>query len=427
MKPIKTSDKLDKRQKFFLKKKFGLKAYKDLTPTVLSKLKESLKSLKDTRMQKKCDYKMWDIVVCVIVSVLCGKKDWEEIHDFVEEKYSFFRSFLLMTGGIPSAKTYERVMSIIDYKELEKILVTFFKAITKDILTGIDILSFDGRVSNGSKQQKTIKRDEVSPLNMLNVYSSKYQLCIASEIIDKKTNEIPTVENLINNMCIKGTIVSWDALNTQKTNVSAVVKGEADYIVPIKGNHPIFHQELIVFFDEKQQDYIRAGKLNTGYKIYHEYKNSAAITYEYFQTTEVDWYENKDDWEKLYSFGMVKKTIETIKGTVVECRYYISNLDIDIDLFSKVIRDYWGVENKLHWHLDFTFRQDKNTTLNKNALANLEIVNKFCLGILKRVQSFYGISLKRIIGKLGTNVEENFLELIALLVLANGFENGEVK
>ena len=426
MKPLKTSDKLDKRQKNFLKKKFGLKAYKDLTPTILKKLKEALKTLKDTRVKYKCNYKMWDVVICVIISVLCGKKDWEEISDFVEEKYDFFRSFLLMTGGIPCSKTYERVMSIIDYKELEKILVGFFKTITKDILAGIEILSFDGRVSNGSKRKQTLKRDEVSPLNMLNVYSSKYQLCIASEIIDKKTNEIPTVENIIKDMCIKGTIVSWDALNTQKANVRAVIKGEADYIVPIKANHPIFYQELKDFFDEKQQDYIRAGKLNTGYKIYHEYKNGAAITYEYYQTIEVDWYENKDEWEGLYSFGMVKKTIEKEKETVVECRYYISSLDIDTDLFAKVIRDYWGVENKLHWHLDFTFRQDKNTTLDKNALANLEIVNKFCLGILKRVQSLYGISLKRIISKLGTNVEENFLELIALLVLANGYETGEI-
>lgn len=422
MKPIKTSDKLDKRQKSFLKKKFGISAYKDLTPRILKMLKEAMKELTDVRVQYKCQYKIWDVVICVIISVLCGKKDWEEIHDFVEEKYDFFRSFLLMTGGIPSAKTYERIMSIIDYKELEKILVIFFKTITKDIINEIEILSFDGRVSNGSKRAETLKSNEVMPLNMLNVYSSKYQLCIASQIIEDKTNEIPNVEYLLNKLNIKNTIVSWDALNTQKANVKAAILGGADYIVPIKANHPLFHQELKNFFDDKMQEFIKAGKLNTGYKTYSEYKNKAVIKYEYFQTIEVDWFEDKDNWEKLYSIGMVKKTIEKKDSTTVECRYYISNLDIDIDLFSKVIRDYWGVENKLHWHLDFTFKQDKNTTLDKCALANLEIVNKFCLGILKRVQKYYGISLKRIIGKLGLNIEDNFLELIALLILADGEE-----
>ena len=422
MKPKKVSEKLDSRQKNYIKKRFGIKKFDELRPKVLKELKEALKQLTDTRVSYKCNYKIWDIVICVIISVLCGKKDWEEIHDFVEEKYGFFRTFLLMSGGIPSSKTYERVMSIINYKELENILVKFFKTITKDIITDIEILSFDGRVSNGSKRKETLKRDEVSPLNMLNVYSSKYQMCISSQMIDEKTNEIPNVETLLKALDVEGTIVSWDALNTQKANVSAAVNSEADYVVPIKGNHPIFYQELVEFFDDKQCEYIIAGKLNTGYKKSNEYKNGAVITYEYFQTEEVNWYEEKEEWEKLRSIGMVRKTIEKKEETTVECRYYITSLYTNVELFAKVVRDYWGVENKLHWHLDVTFKQDKNTTTDKKALANLEIVNKFCLGILKRVQPLYGISLKRIIGKIGANVEENFLELISLLVLADGKE-----
>ena len=163
MKPKKVSEKLDSRQKNYIKKRFGIKKFDELRPKVLKELKEALKQLTDTRVSYKCNYKIWDIVICVIISVLCGKKDWEEIHDFVEEKYGFFRTFLLMSGGIPSSKTYERVMSIINYKELENILVKFFKTITKDIITDIEILSFDGRVSNGSKRKETLKRDEVSP------------------------------------------------------------------------------------------------------------------------------------------------------------------------------------------------------------------------------------------------------------------------
>ena len=123
MKPKKVSDRLDKRQKEYIKKQFGIKSYKYLTPTILKKLKESMKLLTDNRQKSKVLYKLWDVVICIIISVLCGKKDWEEIHDFVEMKYDFFKSFLKMTGGIPSAKTYERIMAIINYKELEKILI----------------------------------------------------------------------------------------------------------------------------------------------------------------------------------------------------------------------------------------------------------------------------------------------------------------
>ncbi len=404
----KNSDKLDSRQKKYLKKKFGIKAYKDLHITVLTRLKEAMKKLTDTRTQYKCQYKIWDVVVCVIICVMCGKKDWEEIHDFVELKYNFFRKFLKMTGGIPSAKTYERIMGIIDYKELENILGIFFKTITQDIVSEIEMIHIDGRVNNGSKRHQTIKSEEVKPLNMLNVYFDKDKICIASEMIDEKSNEIPAVENVINRLNIRDAIVTWDALNTQKTNITAVVKSLCDYVVPIKGNHPLFYQELVEFFDDKEQEYIIAGKLNTAYKKVCEYKNGAAITYEYFQTIEINWFENKSEWDGLKSFAMVKKTIEKSNNITTECRYYISSLDIDIDLIEKAIRNHWHVENQLHWHLDFTFKLDKNTTLDKNALANLEIVSKFCLGIFKRVQKYYDRSIKRIIGLLEADMEVQF-------------------
>jgi predicted transposase YbfD/YdcC len=257
---------------------------------------------------------------------------------------------------------------------------------------------------------------------MLNVYSTKDQLCIASRIIDSKTNEIPTMQDLLKELNIKGCIITNDALNTQKDTVAAVIDGLADYVMPIKGNHPIFCNELEEYFDEKTQQCIIAGKPNAAYKKILEYKNGCSIVYEYFQTTDVKWYTNIDDWKKLHSICMRKKTIEKIDEISIEYQYYISSLFINIDLFSKVIKYEWQVENKLHWHLDVTFRQDKNTTLNKYALANLEIINKFCLGVLTRVKKYYnGISLKRIMGKLSANLENNFPELISFLVLSDGF------
>ena len=49
----------------------------------------------------------------------------------------------------------------------------------------------------------------------------------------------------------------------------------------------------------------------------------------------------------------------------IEKRYYISSLLLDIELFSRAIRSHWSVENKLHWQMDFTFKCDSNTTVEK--------------------------------------------------------------
>ncbi len=423
MKPIKNIDKLDKRQKKYLKNKFGISAWKDLTPTILKNLKEAMKQLTDTRQQEKTIYKMWDVVTCVVISCLCGMKTWEEIHDFVVLKYEFFRKFLKMTGGIPSAKTYERIMSIIDKKELEIIVLDFFKTITTNLYSTLDILNIDGRVNNGSKRKATVKVDAVSPLSCLNVYSNNLRMCIAEEIIDKKTNEIPTTAAILERLNVKDCLITWDALNTQKDNISAVIKAKAYYVVPIKGNHALFYQDLIDYFDEEEQNLIIGEKINTKYKKENEYKNGSSITYEYFQTTNIKWYEDYKSWDGLKTIGMVKKTIISQNNgkeeTNVECRYYIANIELNIELFSEAIRKHWSVENKLHWHLDVIFNMDNNHTLDKNALMNLEIINKFCLGMLERVKPYYNMSLKRIMNVLSLDLENSFLEFLAFLALAN--------
>ena len=42
----------------------------------------------------------------------------------------------------------------------------------------------------------------------------------------------------------------------------------------------------------------------------------------------------------------------------------------------------------MHWQLDVTFKEDANTTLDKQAAENLNIIRKWCLSILKMVEIF---------------------------------------
>ena len=111
-----------------------------------------------------------------------------------------------------------------------------------------------------------------------------------------------------------------------------------------------------------------------------------------------------------------KKMIEKVV-TTTEYRYYISSKQVNIKEFSIATRQHWAVENKVHWHLDFTFRQDNNTTTNKKALLNLEIIHKFVLAVLNRAKPTYKKSLKLIRKHLSYNFEEFLPELFCYLML----------
>lgn len=433
-KPPKKYDDLLKQEKSFLKKKFGITKFDEIDVAILKNLKERLKKLKDNRNQNMILYKLWDVIMCVIIASFASNDTWEDIHNFVVDNYNWFRSFLQMTGGIPKESSYERIMGLVDSKELNKILLDFFQEITFTDTSKTNILSFDGRVNNGSKRVSTLNNESKSPLNCLNVYSNQLNYCIETKGIADKTNEIPTIEQLIQGMNLFGTIATWDALNSQTKNVEAVIQAHGDYIIPIKGNQATFHQDLIDYFDEETCDKIRAGNLQSGYLTYTEKSHSSIIIYECFQTSDINWYSKLADWQGIQSFGLVRKTItkkalvnNTRKNakvkkiekeiTSVENRYYISSRHVNIKEFNEVTRKHWNVENKLHWHLDVTFCQDKNSTTNKNALLNLEIIHKFILGCLNRVKPRYKRSLKSIRKHVSNNLEEFFPEFLCYLAL----------
>lgn len=137
-------------------------------------------------------------------------------------------------------------------------------------------------------------------------------------MIEDKTNEIPTVPEILDKLKLKDVIVTWDALNTQTNNIKAVIERGGDYVVPVKANQGNFYNDLELYFKEDVLDEIRIGKLKSTYKKVIEKTNSKVITYEYFQTEDVKWYFDIKSWKKLNTFGLVQKTIDNGNEVTIE-------------------------------------------------------------------------------------------------------------
>ncbi len=54
---------------------------------------------------------------------------------------------------------------------------------------------------------------------------------------------------------------------------------------------------------------------------------------------------------------------------------------------------YWGIEI-MHWHLDVTFKEDSNKTIEETANKNMSLIRKWALSILKLVDMGKKLSLK---------------------------------
>jgi predicted transposase YbfD/YdcC len=90
-----------------------------------------------------------------------------------------------------------------------------------------------------------------------------------------------------------------------------------------------------------------------------------------------------DEWKDLSSIACVRST-RIIKGKEsVERRYYISSISNDAERIGKSIRSHWSVENKLHWQLDVSYREDECKVRKDNGAENFSIVRRATLNLLK--------------------------------------------
>ena len=79
---------------------------------------------------------------------------------------------------------------------------------------------------------------------------------------------------------------------------------------------------------------------------------------------------------------MTKNTVYKDGNTTEETRYFTSSLKTNAKEIGRCIRGHWVVES-FHCHLDVTFREGANQTLEKRAAFNLNIMNKIALSVLK--------------------------------------------
>ena len=387
--------------------------YEEIDLSVLNNFVTITKKLDDKRVQYKVKHNMSDIVIITLLGILANANNWIEIHCFAVSHEKWLKTFLELPSGILSHDTIQRVISIINpstlYTSTVKYLMNLIDNLAKPS-NNKDVKSMDGKTINGSSRSE-LTTDKISPTNVMSIYSHDYGMSIIQDFIGEKSNEIPMGPELIKQLNLSSSIITADALNTQKETVKAVVKAKGDYVLALKANQGTIYQEVSEYFHDN--DLLK----ETEYYSETEKSHSKFIKREYYMINNINWITNYKEWKNLKSIGYEKKTIEFINNDkkIIEERFFIINFENDIKMFADAVRKHWGVENNLHAPLDIVFREDDNTTLEKNGAKNLSILKRIALNIIKIVQCFYNISLKLIRYKISMNTEEELEKIFKII------------
>lgn len=354
----------------------------------MEELLDWMEYIEDVRQTRKVRHKLKDILVIVLFATLADADDWVEIAMFADTYQDYLRKYIELKNGIPSHDTINRVMGLISPEILQQLYGKWQELLNRNEGETLrKLICIDG------KTMRSNKRKEGKPAHIISAWSREDGFCLGQKAVDEKSSEITAIPELLDKIQIKGQIITIDAMGTQKAIAEKIRKKRADYVLELKGNQGGLYEDVALYFeDEQTRQEVResGGYIRTAEKAHGQMEKR-----EYYQTADIGWLSRKKEWKGIKSIGMEEKTIKDEKGERKEYRYYISSLASDIETFKRAVRGHWSVES-MHWHLDVTFREDANTTLDKQAAQNQNIIRKWSLSILKMMEIMKpGLSMRK--------------------------------
>ena len=354
----------------------------------MDELLEWMDYIEDRRQQTKVRHKLKDIIVIVLFATLANVDDWVEMEYFAHYHEAYLKKCIELKNGIPSHDTLCRVFGMLSPEILQQLYGKWQELLNQnegEVLR--KLICIDG------KTMRSNKRKEGKPNHIITAWSKEDGFSLGQKVVNTKSNEITAIPELLEKIRIKGQVVTIDAMGTQTAIAEKIRLKRGDYVLSLKENQRTLHEDVSLYLNDAEikEELRKKGK----YKKTIEKAHSQLEIREYYQTKEIGWLPQKKDWKGLKSIGMEEKTIRKDGQEKKEFRYYISSLNEDIELFSRAVRGHWSVES-MHWQLDVTFKEDANTTLDKQAAENLNIIRKWCLSILKMVEIFRpNLSMKK--------------------------------
>jgi len=332
--------------------------------------------VEDPRVDRTKLHSLVDILVITLCAVISGADSWTEVELFGKSRRKWLRSFLALPNGIPSHDTFGRVFARLRPEALECCFMNWMRALAE--VSGGRLIAIDGKTIRRSFH----KADGRAAIHMVSAWCESNRLVLGQLATDEKSNEITAIPRLLEMLDIRGCVVTIDAIGCQKAIAKQIVDQGGHYILQVKGNQPELHGLLKETFDE-----LTRRRLAVAQRFHQDVDggHGRVETRRIWVTPWTDWYRGRHEWAGLRSFACVERVREVEGQTATERHYYISDLDgRDAPATLGYIRGHWGIENRLHWSLDVTFREDSLRQRVGHSAQNLSRIRRLALNLLRR-------------------------------------------
>ncbi len=336
--------------------------------------------IEDPRVERTRQHKLIDIITIAICAVICGAEGWTDIETYGLAKYEWLKQFLELPNSIPSHDTFARVFSRLNPQQFQQGFLNWIKSINK--ITQGEVIAIDGK----SLRHSYDKEAELGAIHMVSAWATENRLVLGQVKVDRKSNEITAIPELLKVLEVSGCIVTIDAMGCQREIVKLLAEENADYVITLKKNQGQLYKNVEQLFTEAIRTDFQ-GIIHSAFHTREQAHGREEIRHYLMLTDITEQVDPNHKWQKLKSIGLVE-SVRTVDGkTTVETRYYISSLSNNAEIFGRSVRSHWGVENSLHWVLDVALNEDDCRIRKDNAPENFAVMRRLAVNLLGREKS----------------------------------------
>ena len=358
------------------------------------RLVEHVSILKDPRVVGRTSHSLTEVIVMAVCAVIAGADNWVEIEQWSAHHQVWLREQvgLELRHGIPAHDTFGRVFSLLEAEAVQAAFQGWMAAVTR--LRQGEVVAIDGK----RLRQSYDTWHGVPALQVVNAWATQQHLMLAQVVVEPTSNEISAVPRVLEQLVLTGCIVTVDALNTQTAIAQQIVAQRADYILPVKDNHPRLAEDLQSLFAYADETAFAA--------VSHTYAETIEKGHGRIERRQCWVIEQRDflaylhryhaDWPHLRAIARVRSTRRAGERYTTYDRFFILSFAPPASQALQATRAHWGVENPLHWVLDIVFREDDCRIRVGHAAQNFALLRRFALSVIRRdTTSKGGIQVKR--------------------------------
>ncbi len=182
-------------------------------------LLEKFRELPDYRKNRVGYTNPSEILFLSLLAIMAGSQGYADIALWMKERKREISKFLGRGFIVPAYTTIRNTFLGVDVKAVEKIQEEWIQSISNKEET-LTIVSTDGKTMRGSKSKSMNQKAR----HIVSLFLSDDKLVLAQTQVEDKSNEIPALIKLLDELELKNCVITMDAIHTQKKTLNKIIK-----------------------------------------------------------------------------------------------------------------------------------------------------------------------------------------------------------